>query len=518
MHETIAILDYGSQYTKLIARRVRELGVYTEILPPTTTGAELKTRNLKGVVLSGGPNSVYDPEAPTVADDVLTLGVPVLGICYGMQLLAHRLGGKVEPGETREYGLATLHRTQDDAMLTGLGEEEPVWMSHGDRVVALPEGFAIVGESNHGVAAAMANPARQVYGLQFHPEVTHTPNGRQILSNFLFDVCRCAGDWDLGDYLLEMVAEIQAQVGDRPVVSLVSGGVDSTVATALLLKALPAEQVYAVHIDSGLMRRSESQQVMGSLEALGLRHLRLIEAEGEFLAALAGKTDPEEKRHAIGDTFIAVQERELASLGLPADSFLCQGTLYTDLIESGHGPAGTAATIKTHHNVGTPQIKAKREAGLVVEPNKGIFKDEVRELGERLGLGHDLVHRHPFPGPGLGIRVLGEVTREKLDILRAVDEIFVAELHARNLYASIWQAFAVLTDARSVGVMGDFRTYERVVALRAVMSLDGMTADVYPFPWEHLTAIARRITNEVRGVNRVVYDVTSKPPGTIEWE
>ncbi|HEY9723453.1 MAG TPA: glutamine-hydrolyzing GMP synthase, partial [Oscillatoriaceae cyanobacterium] len=499
MPETIAILDYGSQYTQLIARRVRELGVYSEILPPTTPVDALRARQLKGIVLSGGPSSVYEAGAPTLDPKLLELGVPVLGICYGLQLLAHQLGGEVTPSEHREYGLAQVHRLLDDPLLTGLEASEPVWMSHGDRVTRLPEGFRIIAESEAGVLAAASDPARRLFGLQFHPEVTHTVNGKQILANFLFDVCRCAGDWDLGDYFETIAAEIRAQVGDRPVVSLVSGGVDSTVATALLLKALPAEQVYGLHIDTGLMRRSESAQVMKSLEALGMRHFHLVEAEGEFLKALAGKTDPEAKRHAIGDTFIEVQNRELAKLGLPEDSFLCQGTLYTDLIESGHG-SGTAATIKTHHNVGTPMIKAKREAGLVVEPNRGIFKDEVRALGEQLGLSHDLVHRHPFPGPGLGIRVLGEVTREKLEILRRVDEIFIEELHARGLYEKIWQAFAVLPDSRSVGVMGDFRTYEHVAVLRAVTSIDGMTADSFQFPWEDLTAIARRITNEVRGV------------------
>ncbi|MFN3430013.1 MAG: glutamine-hydrolyzing GMP synthase [Candidatus Sericytochromatia bacterium] len=518
MHETIAILDYGSQYTQLIARRVRELGVYSAILPPDVTADELKAHDLKGIVLSGGPNSVYAEGSPGLPDGLLDLGVPVLGVCYGMQLLAHTQGGKVVPSDHREYGLAKLTVLTEDALFAGLGADEPCWMSHGDRVEALPEGFRAIANSGAGVLAAMSHPERRIYALQFHPEVTHTVPGRQILSNFLFDICRCAGDWDLADYVDEISAEIRAQVGDRPVVSLVSGGVDSTVATALLLKALPAEQVYALHIDSGLMRRSESLQVMGSLEALGLRHLRLVEAEAEFLAALAGKSDPEEKRHAIGDTFIEVQERELAAMGLPANAFLCQGTLYTDLIESGHGKGGHSATIKTHHNVGTPAIKAKREAGLVVEPNKGIFKDEVRAMGERLGLSHDLVHRHPFPGPGLGIRVLGEVTKDKLEILRRVDEILVEELHARKLYDKIWQAFAVLPDAKSVGVMGDFRTYEHVAVLRAVTSIDGMTADAYHFPWDDLTGISRRITNEVRGVNRVVYDVSSKPPSTIEWE
>lgn len=516
MPEVIAILDYGSQYTRLIARRIRELGVYAEILPPTAAPSAV-TGPLKGVILSGGPNSVYAEGAPGLDKAWLEAGVPVLGICYGLQLLAHVLGGKVVPGTSREYGLAHVTSRDGGALFSGWQELEPVWMSHGDRVEALPAGFTQVATSDAGVLAAIASPEQRIWGLQFHPEVTHTPGGGRLLRNFVFEICGCQGDWDLGDYLARMCDEIREQVGDRPVISLVSGGVDSTVATALLLKALPADQVHAVHIDSGLMRRAESAQVMGSLKALGLTHLHLIEAESEFLGALAGLSEPEAKRHAIGDTFITVQAREVERLGLPADSYLCQGTLYTDLIESGHG-SQTAATIKTHHNVGTAEIVALREAGRVVEPNKGIFKDEVRALGRLLGLSEDLVDRHPFPGPGLGIRVLGEVTREKLDILRAVDEIFIEELRKRDLYQETWQAFAVLPDAKSVGVMGDFRTYEHVVALRAVESVDGMTADCYRFPWEHLLAIARRITNEVRGVNRVVYDVSSKPPSTIEWE
>lgn len=523
MSEVIAILDYGSQYTRLIARRVREMGVYAEILPPTALPDRLSTGPLKGVILSGGPNSVYAPDAPGLERAWLEAGVPVLGICYGLQLLAHTLGGRVVPGASREYGLAHVASRDGGALLAGWQATEPVWMSHGDRVEELPEGFVAIAHSDAGVLAAVAAPERRIWGLQFHPEVTHTPAGRQLLRNFLFEICGCAGDWSLGDYLEAMCTEIRGQVGDRPVISLVSGGVDSTVATALLLKALPAEQIHALHIDSGLMRRSESVRVMESLTALGLQHLRLVEAEGEFLNALSGLTEPEAKRHAIGDTFIRVQAREVERLGLPADSFLCQGTLYTDLIESGQGhlggsAAGTAATIKTHHNVGTAEIVALREAGRVVEPNKGIFKDEVRELGRLLGLASDLVDRHPFPGPGLGVRVLGEVTVEKLDLLRAVDAIFIDELRKRDLYHATWQAFTVLPDVRSVGVMGDFRTYEHVVVLRAVESTDGMTADCFPFPWEHLTAIARRITNEVRGVNRVAYDVSSKPPSTIEWE
>jgi GMP synthase (glutamine-hydrolysing) len=518
MPEVIAILDYGSQYTRLIARRVRELGVFAEILPPTAGPERLTGSPLKGVILSGGPASVYAEGAPTLRPDWLEQGVPVLGICYGLQLLAHSLGGKVVPGTSREYGLAEVTSRDGDPLLAGWGAQEPVWMSHGDRVEALPAGFEAVATSDAGVVAAVAARDRRIWGLQFHPEVTHTPAGTQLLKNFVFGICGAKGDWDLGDYLEAMCREIREQVGDRPVISLVSGGVDSTVATALLLRALPPDQIHALHIDSGLMRRSESRQVMDSLTALGMKHFHLVEAENEFLGALAGKSDPEAKRHAIGDTFIEVQAREVERLGLPADSFLCQGTLYTDLIESGHGDAGTSASIKTHHNVGTAQIVALREAGRVVEPNKGIFKDEVRDLGRQLGLAPELVDRHPFPGPGLGIRVLGEVTREKLEILRHVDEIFVEELRKRDLYHATWQAFAVLPDARSVGVMGDFRTYEHVVALRAVSSIDGMTADAYAFPWEHLFGISRRITNEVRGVNRVVYDVSSKPPSTIEWE
>lgn len=518
MPQTIAIVDYGSQYTRLIARRARELGVYAEILPPHAGPEAVTGGPLMGVVLSGGPASVYEPGAPKLNPAWLAAGVPVLGICYGLQLLTQHLGGQVVSSGHREFGAADILRCGGEPLFADLGAREEVWMSHGDRVETLAPGFAAIATTPAGILAAAADPARQLWGVQFHPEVTHSPKGQLVLANFLFKVCGCTADWDLGDYTETMCTEIRAQVGDAPVVSLVSGGVDSTVATALLLRALPAAQIHAIHIDSGMMRRSESSQVMASLRALGLTNLHLIEAEADFLGALAGLSEPEAKRHAIGDTFVRSQAGALAGLGVGPGYFLCQGTLYTDLIESGHGGLAGGATIKTHHNVGTAEIRALREAGRVVEPNRGLFKDEVRTLGARLGLAPELLDRHPFPGPGLGIRVLGEVTREKLALLAHVDEILIQELRARGLYAGIWQAFAVLPDVRSVGVMGDQRTYEHVVALRAVTSIDGMTADCYAFPWEHLTAIARRITNEVRGVNRVVYDVSSKPPSTIEWE
>ncbi len=517
--ETIAILDFGSQYTQLIARRVRELGVFSRIYPHDAKAATLADPEIKGIILSGGPRSVHEAGAPRLDLEVLGLGKPILGICYGMQLLNWLCEGTVVSATQREYGRATVEVEGESTLFDRLDSRQEVWMSHGDRLEQVSRTFAVAARTHDGVVAAIEDASRRIFGVQFHPEVTHTPNGRAILGNFLFEACHCSGQWTVDSHLDRAIASIRETVGDRRVLVLVSGGVDSTVTAALLARALPPEQVHALHVDSGLMRRGESAQVMRELSALGLAHLVFVDASERFLGLLAGITDPEAKRRILGDAFIAVQEDETARLGLDGeDVFLAQGTLYTDLIESGLGVGQQAVTIKTHHNVGTPLVRAKREAGLLLEPNAEIFKDEVRELGVRLGLSPELIGRHPFPGPGLAIRILGEVTADRLEILRHADEVFLQEIRQAGLYERIWQAFVVLLPVQSVGVMGDARTYEHVVALRAVESADGMTADVHAFPWEMLTRTASRIANEVPGVNRVVYDITSKPPATIEWE
>lgn len=514
--ERIAILDYGSQYTPLIARRIREMGVLATV-SSHDCAIDALGPGLKGLILSGGPSSVYEPGAPQLNPEVLALGIPLLGICYGMQLLTHTAGGRVVSHTQREYGRTEVALAGASPLFGGLGASEIVWMSHGDRLEGLPADFRITARTAEGVIAAFEAPQNR-YGLQFHPEVTHTPGGKQILKNFVFDVCGCRGGWSVGNYLEEAISEVQRTVGDSPVIVLVSGGVDSTVTAALLARALPAGQLHAIHIDSGLMREGESAQVIASLRDIAGVNLHFVDATSLFLERLAGLTDPERKRGAIGDTFIEIQTREVARLGIDEDrAYLAQGTLYTDLIESGASGTQTAK-IKTHHNVGTPLVLAKRAAGRLVEPCRGIFKDEVRALGLHMGLPRALVMRQPFPGPGLAIRVLGEVTPERLAILRQADVIYLAELNRAGLEEAIWQAFAVLLPIQAVGVQGDGRTYGAVVALRAVDSIDGMTADFFPVPFEVLGRVASRIANEVAGVNRVVFDVTSKPPATIEWE
>jgi GMP synthase (glutamine-hydrolysing) len=516
-HERIAVLDFGSQYTPLIARRLRELGVLAEIFPADVAPSRLEGPTLRGVILSGGPASVTEAGSPRPAEGLLALGVPVLGVCYGMQLLNHLDGGSVVPGTHREYGRAALTGVAGP-LFEGVSPAPTVWMSHGDRLEAIAPGWEVVARTDNGVVAAIAHTQRPWHAVQFHPEVTHSPEGRTMLSNFVFGVCGCQGDWSVGAYLEEAKVAVRAQVGSAPVIVLVSGGVDSTVTAALLAQALPPEQVFPIHVDSGLMRAGESAAVEVFLREAGLVNLRVVHAADRFFAALAGQSDPEEKRRRIGDTFIEVQDEAVAALGINADSaFLAQGTLYTDLIESGATGAHTA-TIKTHHNVGTPLVRAKRAAGRIVEPCGGIFKDEVRALGVLLGLPRELVMRHPFPGPGLGIRVLGEVTPERAEMVRQADAIYLDEIRRAGLYDAIWQAFAALLPVRAVGVQGDGRTEGAVIALRAVDSVDGMTADFHPVPYEVLGRAAARIANEVRGVNRVVFDVTSKPPATIEWE
>jgi GMP synthase (glutamine-hydrolysing) len=527
--EMIAILDFGSQYSRLIARRVRECRVYCELLPATTTLADLQRLGAKGVILSGGPDSVYDENARHVDQDILGSGLPVLGICYGMHLLADQLGGKVEPHTgRREYGPAEIHLLPQEssapqdvgALFTGVltdGQTSiPVWMSHGDSVGQVPPGFVPVARSTSGTLAAMADGSGHI-GIQFHPEVRHTPQGGELLQNFLFNVCGCSPNWTPGAFIDEAVGRIREQVGDDGrVICGLSGGVDSAVAALLVHRAI-GERLTCIFVDTGCMRAGEAEQVVATFQThLGIP-LVAVDASERFLARLAGVTDPEQKRKIIGEEFVRVFETEQQKLRQAGDyRFLAQGTLYPDVIEStSAADAAAAQRIKTHHNVGG--LPEEMPFSLV-EPLRYLFKDEVREVGRELGLPEDWVWRHPFPGPGLAVRVIGEVTPERLDTLRHADTIFIEEIRLAGLYRQIGQAFAVLTPVQSVGVMGDFRTYSCMVALRAVTTDDFMTADWARIPHEVLARIANRIVNEVPGVNRVVYDITSKPPATIEWE
>jgi GMP synthase (glutamine-hydrolysing) len=519
--DTILILDFGSQYTQLIGRRVRELGVYSEIIPGETKLDERLLRECRGIILSGSPYSAYEVSAPIPHPSIYECGLPILGICYGIQRMTHDEGGKVERLGEREYGRKPVQILQNglkdplfETMAKGFFSS---WMSHGDSIAAPAKGWKIIAESEGGIPAALAHETSLRWGVQFHPEVSHCEGGLTILDNFIFRICGASKGWSMQAYLEREARIIQEKVGKEPVLLLISGGVDSTVAGAFLLEMLNPDHVYLLYIDTGLMRKAESEEVMKNLSSLGARHLYKVDAEKEFLNALAGVEDPEKKRRIIGDLFITIQEREVAALGIP-DAFLVQGTLYTDLIESGKGVGAKAQVIKSHHNVRSPLVEKKRNAGRVIEPLDRLYKDEVRALGRLLGLPSHIVGRHPFPGPGLGVRILGEVTKEKCDILRAADDIFITELKERGLYDKIWQAFCVLLPVRSVGVAGDERKYGYVVALRAVTSEDGMTADVYPFEARDLIAISSAITNKVPAVGRVAYDVSSKPPATIEWE
>ncbi|MCS6877084.1 MAG: glutamine-hydrolyzing GMP synthase [Geminicoccaceae bacterium] len=514
MHEKVLVLDFGSQYTQLIARRLRELRVYCEIRPCTLPDPEIRAFSPRAIVLSGGPASAFEAESPKLPGAVLALGVPVLGICYGEQLLAAALGGRVEPGRVREYGPAEIELLRESPLFDGIlrvGERARVWMSHGDRVTALPPGFAAVARSPASPFAAIADEERKLYGVQFHPEVAHTPIGKELLANFCFRIARLRGDWTMAAFRAEAVAAIRARVGSGRVLLGLSGGVDSAVAALLLHEAI-GERLVCVFVDTGLLRLGEAREVVELFRGHFNVPLVAVDASSRFFAALRGITDPEEKRKTIGRVFVEVFEEEAARLG-PID-FLAQGTLYPDVIES-VSFRGPSATIKSHHNVGG---LPERMRLTLVEPLRELFKDEVRELGRELGLSEAFVGRHPFPGPGLAVRVLGEVTPERVALLQKADAIFLEEIRRAGLYDRIWQAFAVLLPVRSVGVMGDRRTYEETCALRAVTSEDGMTADVFPFAVDFLARVANRIVNEVRGINRVVYDVTSKPPGTIEWE
>jgi GMP synthase (glutamine-hydrolysing) len=513
--DLILILDFGSQYTQLIARRVREQKVYSEIHPFDLPLGRIRELAPRGIILSGGPSSSYEQGAPRISTELFELGVPVLGICYGAQLTTLLLGGKVVAAERREYGRASLKVTGDgDGLFHGFapGEEIAVWMSHGDRVEALPAGFSVTGESANCPAAAMAAPGRKFWGVQFHPEVAHTPRGGEILANFLFRICGCAPTWTMASFVTEAVGAVAARVGStgRAVCGL-SGGVDSSVAAALVLRAI-GSRLTCIFVDTGLQRAGEAAQVESLFRDAFKADLRVVDASARFLDKLAGVTDPEQKRKIIGREFIAVFEEEAKTVG--GADFLVQGTLYPDVIES-VSHRGPSAVIKSHHNVGG---LPERMRLALVEPLRELFKDEVRALGAELGLPHHVLWRQPFPGPGLAVRVLGEVTRERCDVLRAADAIIEQEIRAAGLYESIWQAFGVLLPVRTVGVMGDGRTYANVLAIRAVHSRDGMTADWVPLPYDLLATLSSRIVNEVKGVNRVVYDISSKPPATIEWE
>ncbi len=513
--EKILILDFGSQYTQLIARRVREAHVYCELHPYDMEMAAIRAFAPKGIILSGGPKSVYESGAPAVAEELFEMGVPVLGICYGMQLMSRHFGGEVVPAGKREFGHAELNATgRPGPVFDGFFVEgkSPVWMSHGDHVSRVPAGFEVVAETANAPVCAIQDLSRSLYGVQFHPEVNHTPRGELLIDTFVRAICGCTGQWTPGHIIDDAVSRIRHQVGNERVILGLSGGVDSSVAAALIHRAI-GDQLTCVFVDNGLLRLAEGDQVMATFaENLGVRVIR-VDAENRFLAALEGVTDPERKRKIIGGLFVDIFEEESAKI--EGAQWLAQGTIYPDVIESAGAKTGKAHNIKSHHNVGGLPEYMKLK---LLEPLRELFKDEVRAIGEELGLPRQMVWRHPFPGPGLGVRILGEVKKEFADILRRADAIYIEELYASGHYDKISQAFAVFLPVRSVGVMGDGRTYEFVVALRAVETKDFMTAGWYPLPYDDLARISNRIINEVKGVNRVVYDISSKPPATIEWE
>ncbi len=509
--ERILIIDFGSQFTQLITRRVREANVYSEIHSHKITFEEIKQFEPAGIILSGGPMSVYDSDAPDLDERILKMNIPVLGICYGLQLISKKLGGKVEPAKDREYGKAILNVVDDSPLFKDVTKESKVWMSHGDYLTELPKGFSITAKSDHSPIGAVANELDKIYGVQFHPEVVHTDEGKKIIHNFLYDICDCRGSWTSLNFIESSIAEIKEKVGSSKVICALSGGVDSTVAAVLVKKAI-GENLICIHIDTGLMRKNESAEI-GKIfkEKLNLNHIH-IDASEKFISKLKGVSDPEQKRKIIGNTFIEVFEEEAKKIA--GAEFLVQGTLYPDVIES-VSVKGISATIKTHHNVGGLPEKMNLK---LIEPFRSLFKDEVRNVGRELSIPEEFIERHPFPGPGLAVRILGSVDQEKLDILKEADDIYISAIKNAGIYNEIWQAFAVLLPVQSVGVMGDARTYEFVLALRAVTSVDGMTADWYNFEHDFLSDVSNKIINKVRGVNRVVYDISSKPPATIEWE
>ena len=515
--DTILILDFGGQTTQLIGRRIRDFGVYTEIAPGDADIAEVLHEGVKGIILSGSPHSSWEEGSPKPDQAVLACGLPVLGICYGFHQLTLAEDGDVKSLPHREYGRSGVKHLGANSLFSGIPEEFISWMSHGDSVVVLGKDYELIAQSENGVHAAAAHTNKPLWGVQFHPEVSHCEYGAELLENFACGICGAGKEWTLEKYVEQETIKLRQKAADKDVLLLISGGVDSTVAAALLLKALPRERIWLMYVDTGMMRKGESEEVAGNLRSLGAENLLLIDARERFLKPLAGVEDPEEKRRIIGDAFIRVQEEEVARL-LPEGYLLAQGTLYTDLIESGQGVGNKAQIIKSHHNVGTPLVQAKRAARELIEPLEKLYKDEVRRLGELLGVPSTIVCRHPFPGPGLAIRILSDVTEEKLSILRQADALYISELRERGLYDRIWQAFSVLLPVRSVGVTGDTRDYGYVLGLRAVVSLDGMTADVFDFPTKDLLEISAKITNTVKEIGRVVYDISSKPPATIEWE
>lgn len=508
--DKILVLDFGSQYNQLITRRVRDFGIYSELLSHKLSAEEIKDMHPKGIIFSGGPNSVYAKDAFKVDPEIYKLGIPILGICYGMQLMSYDLGGKVEPADDSEYGRADIEVIDDDAvMFKGLPKKQYVWMSHGDRVVEAPEGFKVVATSKNCPISAIANDEKKLYGIQFHAEVRNSQYGLDILKKFAFDVCGAKANWSMDDFIDMQVESIRKEVGDKKVILGLSGGVDSSVTAVLIHKAI-GDQLTCIFVDHGLLRKNEADEVMNALSRdLGVKIVK-VDAADSFLGKLKGVSDPEQKRKIIGKEFVEVFNEEAKKM--KDAEYLAQGTLYTDVIESG---TDTAQTIKSHHNVGG---LPKKLGFKLIEPLRSLFKDETRELGEKLGIPHDLVWRQPFPGPGLGIRVLGEITPEKLEIVRESDAILREEIKKAGLDEEIWQYFTVLPGIRSVGVMGDGRTYDYAVGIRAVTSIDGMTADFAKIPWDVLQKISVRIVNEVDHVNRILYDVTSKPPSTIEWE
>ncbi|HIQ24487.1 MAG TPA: glutamine-hydrolyzing GMP synthase [Persephonella sp.] len=510
-HEGIVILDFGSQYTQLIARRIREANIYSEILPFNVSIEEIKKHNPKGIIFSGGPSSVYEPDAPKPDKKVFELGLPILGICYGLQLITDHFGGKVVKAERHEYGRAELEILNHEDLFNNIPNNIHVWMSHGDRVLELPEGFEPIARTYNAPFAAITNKEKKIWGVQFHPEVSHTYLGKEILKNFAIKICGIVPDWTMGNFIHEKIEEIKQQVGNKKAICALSGGVDSSVAAVLVHKAI-GDNLTCIFVDNGLLRKGEREQVEKTFRDNFHIPLIVINAKDRFLNALKGITDPEKKRKIIGNLFIEIFEEEASKL--PNVEFLVQGTLYPDVIES-VSVKGPSAVIKTHHNVGGLPEKMNLK---LIEPLRELFKDEVRKLGKELGLPDEIVYRQPFPGPGLAIRIIGEVNEKDLEILREADAIVVEEVKKAGLYKDLWQSFAVLLPIKTVGVMGDYRTYEKVIAIRTVESSDGMTADWARLPYELLDKMMRRIINEVNGVNRVVFDITSKPPGTIEWE
>ena len=509
--QKILILDFGSQYTQLIARRIRELNVYSEIHPHNYPVERIINEKPRGIILSGGPMSVYDEGALTIDKKVFELGIPILGICYGMQLIAKYHNGKVEAAKNREYGKVQIQILHEDELLKNIENNSIVWMSHGDYITTMPDNFNVTARTDNTPICAISNTAKKIYGIQFHPEVAHTKDGKKIIQNFLFNICNCNPDWTAGNFIQSSIEEIKEKVGNKKAICALSGGVDSSVAAVLVHKALK-ENLICIHVDTGLMRKNESENIVRLFRDNFNIKLIFIDASELFLKRLKKVVDPEKKRKIIGNTFIEVFEKEAKKI--PDAEFLVQGTLYPDVIES-VSVKGASVTIKTHHNVGGLPEKMNLK---LIEPFRELFKDEVRAIGRELGLPEMFINRHPFPGPGLAVRVLGEVTKERLDILREADDIFINLLHEDGYYDKIWQAFAVLLPVQSVGVMGDARTYENVLALRAVTSTDGMTADWFRFDHDFLEKVANKIIRSVKGINRVVYDISSKPPSTIEWE